>query len=253
MKFNVSIITINKNNYKGLSKTIDSVKNQKFNILNKEHIVIDGGSTDISKQIIKKNKKHLSYFQSIRDKGVYDAMNIGVKKAKFDWLIFLNSGDIFCNSYVLKNIKKNIKKNADIFYGNVFQVSNNKKKLLKAKNQKYLFKSLKSNQIFHQASLIKRNLNLKYLYDERLKIYSDYKFFYEMFKKKKIFTKINLNISNVEVGGISSTNKLLSVEEKKKFFRKKRISFFAKILIQLEYYKYLFLKKLNDFSKVFKY
>lgn len=253
MKFTVSIITVNKNNDKGLFKTIESVKDQKFNSLNREHIIIDGGSNDMSKSIINKNIKFLSYFQSTRDKGVYDAMNIGIKKAKFDWLIFLNSGDVFCNSFVLKNIKANIKKSADIFYGNVYQIINNKKNLIKAKNRRDLFKSLVSNQIFHQASVIKRKINLKYLYDERLKIYSDYKFFFEMFEKEKKFIKINLNISNVEAGGVSSTNKLLSVKEKKNFFRNKKISFVNTVLIQLEYYKYLLLKKLNNFSKIFKY
>ena len=116
-----SIVTINKNNAEGLEQTIKSVREQKIKNFKKEHIIIDGGSSDNSLKIIKKNKKLFSYYQSKSDKGIYNAMNIGVNKSKMYWLIFLNSGDVFCTKNTLYNISKNICKNFDIYYGNIRQ------------------------------------------------------------------------------------------------------------------------------------
>ena len=110
MKTNFSIITINKNNAIGLKATIESVKKQKITKFKFEHIIIDGKSHDKSKNIIKKNKKYFSFSQSKKDDGIYNAMNIGIKKAKFDWLIFLNSGDTFCENNTLKKISAMIEK-----------------------------------------------------------------------------------------------------------------------------------------------
>ncbi len=89
----LSIITVNLNNKDGLQKTIDSVISQTFKDF--EWIVIDGGSTDGSKELIEKYSDYISYWVSEPDKGIYNAMNKGIKVAKGDYLEFLNSGDIF--------------------------------------------------------------------------------------------------------------------------------------------------------------
>ena len=87
----LSIITVNLNNRDGLKKTIDSVISQTFKDF--EWIVIDGGSTDGSRELIEQYVNHFAYWVSEPDKGVYNAMNKGVKKAKGEYLQFLNSGD----------------------------------------------------------------------------------------------------------------------------------------------------------------
>ena len=248
MKTNFSIITINKNNAIGLKATIESVKKQKITKFKFEHIIIDGRSHDKSKNIIKKNKKYFSFSQSKKDDGIYNAMNIGIKKAKFDWLIFLNSGDTFCENNTLKKISAIIEKKPSIYYGNIIQTYRSEKKIRTPIDEKKLFKIVKSNQIFHQGCVISKNLNLKNLYDEKLKIISDYKFLYNVFNKKKIFKKINLNIAVVPTGGISSKNKFQSVIEKKNFFSKKKISIINSLYLQYEFLKYYILEKLNNLS-----
>ena len=97
-----SIITINYNHIEGLKRTIDSVISQTSS--NYEYIIIDGGSTDGSVNIIKEYKEHLVYWISEKDNGVYHAMNKGVAQAQGDYCIFMNSGDCFYSPDVLSSL-----------------------------------------------------------------------------------------------------------------------------------------------------
>ena len=99
----LSIITINFNNKAGLERTITSVFQQDFKDF--EFIVIDGGSTDGGKELIESNKQHFSYWVSEADKGIYNAMNKGIKMSKGKYVAFLNSDDWFNNNTLL-DIKK---------------------------------------------------------------------------------------------------------------------------------------------------
>ena len=87
----LSVITINFNNRDGLRKTIESVVNQTYNDF--EYIIIDGGSTDGSVDVIKEYADRIDYWVSEPDKGIYNAMNKGIDVAKGEYCIFMNSGD----------------------------------------------------------------------------------------------------------------------------------------------------------------
>ena len=87
----LSIITINYNNREGLRKTIESVVNQTYR--NFEYIIIDGGSTDGSVEVVKEYADRISYWVSEPDNGIYNAMNKGVLAANGKYIQFLNSGD----------------------------------------------------------------------------------------------------------------------------------------------------------------
>jgi glycosyltransferase involved in cell wall biosynthesis len=100
----LSIITINYNNRDGLEKTIRSVIDQRFTDF--EFIVIDGGSTDGSVDNIRKYENKINYWCSEKDAGIYNAQNKGIKKAKGEYCLFLNSGDFLYNEDVLNKIKK---------------------------------------------------------------------------------------------------------------------------------------------------
>ena len=95
----LSIITINYNNREGLKRTIESVVNQTFTDF--EWILIDGGSTDGSKELIEQYSNRFSYWVSEPDNGIYNAMNKGLRAAKGDYLQFLNSGDRLYNAQSL--------------------------------------------------------------------------------------------------------------------------------------------------------
>jgi glycosyltransferase involved in cell wall biosynthesis len=98
----LSIITINYNNKAGLQKTIDSVICQTWK--DYEWIIIDGGSTDGSKELIEQYQQHFAYWCSEPDKGVYNAMNKGVEHAHGMYVSFMNSGDVFHDGDVLANV-----------------------------------------------------------------------------------------------------------------------------------------------------
>src|ERR1035437_595442 len=98
----LSIITVNLSNATGLRKTIESVISQTFT--DYEYLIIDGGSTDGSLDIIKEFADRMSYWVSEPDGGIYNAMNKGIAWATGDWIIFMNSGDVFRNIEVLENV-----------------------------------------------------------------------------------------------------------------------------------------------------
>mgnify|MGYP001565636508 FL=1 len=113
----VSIITINYNNASGLKKTIDSVIKQTFKDF--EFIIIDGGSTDGSKQVIESNSKSISSWLSEKDNGIYDAMNKGIVKATGNYYLFLNSGDILSEGNILTKVASKLSGGKSFYYGNL--------------------------------------------------------------------------------------------------------------------------------------
>ena len=117
----ISIITINYNNASGLEKTIRSVVEQTYNEY--EYIIIDGASSDKSKEVIQEYQRYIDFWCSEKDSGIYNAMNKGIQKASGEYLLFLNSGDVLNNSAVLADIHGFLS-GEDIVYGrNSFYLS----------------------------------------------------------------------------------------------------------------------------------
>ncbi len=112
-KYVFSIITINYNGINGLRQTLASVANQTFE--NFEYVVIDGGSSDGSKELIESYRENIDFWVSEPDNGIYDAMNKGLKKVTGDYVYFLNSGDYFLFPEVLNLIDKEISKTSPDF------------------------------------------------------------------------------------------------------------------------------------------
>ena len=101
----VTVITINYNNLHGLKRTIPSVLSQTCDDF--EYIVVDGGSTDGSKEYIE-SQKGIDQWVSEKDKGIYNAMNKGISMAHGEYCIFMNSGDHFFSTYSLENAYKEL-------------------------------------------------------------------------------------------------------------------------------------------------
>ena len=113
----ISVITINYNNCKGLQRTLRSVLSQTYPIL--EYIVIDGGSTDGSVEEIRKLESNIDYWVSESDKGIYHAMNKGIRKATGDYCLFLNSGDSLHDVNTLSEFSACLMPNDDLLMGRI--------------------------------------------------------------------------------------------------------------------------------------
>jgi glycosyltransferase involved in cell wall biosynthesis len=199
----LSIITINYNNREGLNKTMASVFAQTY--MDYEYIIIDGGSTDGSVDVIKKNRGRISCWVSEKDGGIYNAQNKGLLKAKGKYCLFLNSGDFLIEAGILSKVF-NADHSEDLLYGElVFDFEDGNKQLRKLPEQitlPYLF----NGNIWHPASFIKRELFTKIgLFNEKYEIAADYDFFFHSIIVEKIRTRyLPFPISIYNTTGISS-------------------------------------------------
>ena len=121
----ISIVTVSYNAVLTIEQTILSVINQTYP--NVEYIIIDGGSTDGTVDIIKKYANKIAYWVSEPDKGIYDAMNKGGLKATGDFIQFLNAGDWFENEHVIEKIFKDWYKRVDVIYGDILEEATKQK------------------------------------------------------------------------------------------------------------------------------
>lgn len=217
----ITIITVNLNNKTGLQKTINSIVSQSCKDF--EWIVIDGGSTDGGKEIIEAYSKHISKWVSEPDKGIFDGMNKGIKIAKEDYLLFLNSGDILANNEVIENIYKDDLKEDIIIYD--ILLNDGKKELKKdlSNLKKFSIGSFLYSSTFpHQSTLIKRDLfHHVGLYDLKHRYVSDWIFFWKacIDYNASFIYKEGTILSIYDMSGISTQNKDKAKKERTDFLQ----------------------------------
>lgn len=208
-----SIITINYNNRDGLERTIKSVVNQTCQDF--EYIIIDGGSTDGSVDVIKKYADRIDYWVSEPDNGIYNAMNKGVIKAHGEYLNFMNSGDCFYNEKVLDEIYNLCVK--DIIIGRVCSLNTNSNPVshyMELKDISMFYFYLSSPP--HQGCFVKRTLFKNKMFDESLMIVSDWKFLMEcMVDNVCSYTQISSLVAACEPKGVSGDYLKLHLEKER--------------------------------------
>lgn len=228
----LSVVTINYNNKEGLRKTINSVLDQSFGEY--EYIIIDGGSTDGSVEVIKEYSDRINYWVSEQDKGIYNAMNKGIQQAKGQYLIFMNSGDCFHDYSVLEwFFAQNT--DEDIAIGKVSCVGMNMIK--EPPGNEFSLMDFYRNHPPHQAAFFKRTIFQYGMFDESFKLVSDWSFFIDrLIFKNCSYRYLNRIIADYDMGGLSTTQvQLLKKEEAlvlKEFLP-------ARILKDYEKYKYI--------------
>lgn len=217
----ISIITVNLNNLEGLKKTAESVFNQSFKDF--EFIVIDGNSTDGSKEYITKISTNLTHWISESDTGIYNAMNKGIRLAKGDYVYFLNSGDIFYATSTLEEVADKMQANLDLYYGDLIYNWSNKQEVISfPKTLSFIF--FIADNINHQACFIKKSLfnDISY-YNENYKIISDWEFLiYAVCKKEISYKHLDMLISIYDTLGISTDikNRKAIIADKKEVIQK---------------------------------
>lgn len=167
----LSIITINFNNKEGLQKTIDSVIGQTWRDF--EWIVIDGGSTDGSKELIEQYQQYFAFWCSEPDKGVYNAMNKGIGHSQGEYLLFLNSGDVLYEQHVLETVfSRNLY--GDMVYGDWYMIDDQGASVFQKSPDRISVGFFYSDNICHQAMFVKSFVLKAVGYDEKFHIYADW-------------------------------------------------------------------------------
>ena len=253
----LSIITINYNNAEGLRKTLASVAAQTYP--NIEHIIVDGGSTDGSVEIILEYADNeairLEGYKAIRqessedndtvpnrpiaqspdrhqirwisepDKGIYNAMNKGIRMATGEYIEILNSGDILFDANVtqrmiehLDQINSQNENPIGILYGNMIKVNAAGKVVGKSGYTEYSLRQFYSSTLNHDCAYIRRDLFEQYgLYDEQLKIVSDWKWYLQVIGLGRVKPEyVDIDVTIFDDGGISETNLALRNAERRK-------------------------------------
>ena len=204
----ISIITVVYNCVNTLEETILSVINQDFD--NFEFIIIDGGSTDGTIEVIQKYQDKITSWISEPDKGIYDAMNKGIKIAKGDYVYFLGGDDLLYITSVLKIVSSRLTDKNKIYYGNV---------LFKTRNILYdgKFSALKlaTRNISHQSIFYPREIFDNYSFDTKYKIFADYELNLKLYGNSYFsFAHMPITVALFNDEGSSGSNVLDSYFER---------------------------------------
>ena len=222
----LSIITINLNNDACLRKTMQSVLSQTS--MDFEYIIIDGGSTDDSVEVIKSftkispgvytpqadkqpdSRSPITYWVSEPDTGIYNAMNKGIRVARGDYCQFLNSGDWLASSRVTEQMLENVPEKG-ILIGNMLKVITDDKVLRDCGMEftQPTFLTFYGGTLNHSPAYIRRELFTRYgLYDENLRIVSDWKWYLQVVGlNNEPVSYIDKDVSCFEMTGISNVNR----------------------------------------------
>ncbi|WP_182186198.1 glycosyltransferase family 2 protein [Pectinatus frisingensis] len=185
----ISIITVSYNVVRTIEQTIQSIVNQTYD--NIEYIIIDGGSTDGTVDIIKKYEDKIANWVSEPDNGIYDAMNKGIDMATGEYIYFIGADDSLVDKYTIQNISRYFFK-ADVIWGTVWNLYEEYKLQKQAKNFFCLNDIYNGYHIPHQGMFVKTSLMKLYKFDVQYQIVADYAFFLQLFFDKKI-TKLNVD------------------------------------------------------------
>ncbi len=212
----ISIVTISYNCKDVIEETILSVIGQTY--ANIEYIIIDGASTDGTLEIINKYKDKIDYLKSESDKGIYDAMNKGLKAASGDYIIFMNAGDSFYNNNVIECFLPQIEKDTIIAHGDIMVVG----KYFKYHTKPRPIESMKERMaVKHQATFTKLDYHKAHTFDASFRSSGDYDFFYKAYFRDKVkFQYIPLCVANFDNLGTSNTNFKRSFRENRRIWGK---------------------------------
>jgi len=203
----ITIITVCYNSDKTIERTIKSILQQSYD--NIEYIIIDGGSTDDTLNILKKHNDTINFVLSEPDEGLYYAMNKGIKFATGDVIGILNSDDFFKDNFVLQKIVNQFEiTKSHMVYGNIDYVNNENKIVRYWKSSVFKKKSFsKGWHPPHPSLFIKKKIYDKYgIFNTNLRICSDFELMLRFFEVNNISSSyLDLTTTTMLVGGASNT------------------------------------------------
>jgi glycosyltransferase involved in cell wall biosynthesis len=198
----VSIVTVVFNSGGVIEKAIKSVLLQSYK--NIEYVIIDGGSKDNTLDVVKKYQKHVDVLISEKDKGIYDAMNKGVKECSGDVVFFLNADDVFHDRGAVSDAVEAFEKGVDFVYGDVEFSYPLEKKSVRISRAASISNLKSGTMPPHQGTFARRELLLRNPFDISYRSSADFDWFCRIMKKGAIGRKIGRVVATVQIGGVSS-------------------------------------------------
>lgn len=224
MKF--SIITVVYNSVSTIERTIKSIMAQDYDDF--EYIVVDGGSTDGTLEIIRTYASDIDVLISEKDNGIYDAMNKACKHIHGDWVFFINGDDVFYNDKVLSSVSKKIGAKNTVYYGGVLMEPISVKH-----DGVFNKKRLCQTNICHQSIFYPKIVFEKYHYNTKYRLYADWDLNIKCMGDNELnFCYLNELIAIFNVEGTSSTRD-------DRMFRED-FHYIIKSVFGIEYYLYLY-------------
>lgn len=220
----LSIITIVLNDKQNIEKTIESILSQNVDL---GYIIIDGGSTDGTLDVIKKYRDKINVLVSEKDNGIVDAFNKGLGLATGDIIGIVNSGD-FLETDALSFVVQSFDENTDIVYGNTQYWDGGKKDYIYSADHNYLDKFMSIN---HPSVFLRKSVYEKFgLFDKNFPIAMDYELMLRFFVNGARFRYVDTVLSNMALGGVSDVNWQRAYREAYDI-RKKHLGFSVRLYI----------------------
>jgi glycosyltransferase involved in cell wall biosynthesis len=211
-KIKVSIITVNLNDVRGLKSTLESVAAQ-TQTEGWEQIVIDGGSTDGSRELMEQYASQLAYAVSEPDGGIYQGMNKGVTVARGEYCLFLNSADTLASPTIMAEVLPLLTGESDYYVGNMLRMG---KKCSLVTSPKMLTAAyLAQRSLPHQAMFIRTSLLKRRLYQAQYRIVADWEQqVWELVLHNASYRHLDIIISHFNADGVSNTQQEKSMKER---------------------------------------
>lgn len=199
----ISVVTVCYNSSETIGRTLASLRaqtDQRF-----ESIIIDGGSSDHTKEVVSQFSDVVTHLVSEPDKGIYDAMNKGVALAKGNYIAFLNSDDAYLEDTIALVIAKIEGENPDVVYGNLIKERVFGDEVFTRLEKPELENMEQTMSIFHPASFVRKSLfDVHGDFDLRFKLAADYHWFLKVYLAKATFAYVDAPLAIFSVGGVSN-------------------------------------------------
>ena len=190
----VTVVTVCRNVKSSLEKTMNSLLHQSYAHI--DYVIIDGASTDGTPEMLGKTED--IRWISEPDKGIYDAMNKGIRMAEGEWVIFMNAGDVFASDDTLSKVFS-VERDADVIYGDVIKGDNIKKAEPPHNGHRMYF--------CHQSAFVRTSCLKEFPFDIQHRMSADFKQMKQLYLAGKTFMQLDFPIAVFDTSGVSNAQR----------------------------------------------
>jgi glycosyltransferase involved in cell wall biosynthesis len=190
----VTVVTVCRNVKSSLEKTMNSLLHQSYAHI--DYVIIDGASTDGTPEMLGKTEG--IRWISEPDKGIYDAMNKGIRMAEGEWVIFMNAGDVFASDDTLSKVFS-VERDADVIYGDVIKGDNIKKAEPPHNGHRMYF--------CHQSAFVRTSCLKEFPFDIQHRMSADFKQMKQLYLAGKTFMQLDFPIAVFDTSGVSNAQR----------------------------------------------